>query len=219
MGRRNRPTARCKPIPGKVPRDVRLPRVVASAALTAALASVVVPGLVGSQNPSAPKSIDPATFEQVALGTSVTTMTMPLLDHANQSAGRLEAEAALLEPMPALGPLLPRPQADVPAARALVVETWKLDSNISWYGPGFYGNGGACGMLGPDGLTPETIGVAHRTLPCGTKVTFRYNGRTVTTRVIDRGPYVAGRTWDMTRGLCEALRHCFTGGGVYYRVG
>ena len=41
-------------------------------------------------------------------------------------------------------------------------------------------------------------GVAHRTLPCGTKVELRRKGRTVTTRVIDRGPYVAGRTFDLT---------------------
>ena len=101
-----------------------------------------------------------------------------------------------------------------------VVQTvWHLDSNISWYGPGFYGNGGACGMLGPAGLTKETVGVAHRTLPCGTVVTFRYNGRTVTTRVMDRGPYVVGRTWDMTHGLCVLLDHCFTGGGVYWKLG
>jgi rare lipoprotein A (peptidoglycan hydrolase) len=37
--------------------------------------------------------------------------------------------------------------------------------------------------------------------------------------VIDRGPYVQGRIWDMTHGLCVLLDHCFTGGGVYYRIG
>jgi hypothetical protein len=36
--------------------------------------------------------------------------------------------------------------------------------------------------------------------------------------VRDRGPYVAGRTWDMTKGLCTLLHHCFTGGGVYWRI-
>ncbi|HUQ43226.1 MAG TPA: septal ring lytic transglycosylase RlpA family protein [Candidatus Limnocylindria bacterium] len=199
---------------------MRLLRVVASAALTAAFASVVVPGLVGSQNPSTPKSVDPAAFQQVALGTSVTTMTMPLLDHAIQSAGRLDAEAPLREPLAVrLGPPAPRAQPEMRAAKAILVETWKLDNNISWYGPGFNGNGGACGMFGANGLGPEDIGVAHRTLPCGTRVTFRYNGRTVVTQVKDRGPYVDGRQFDMTRGLCEALRHCFTGGGVYYRIG
>ena len=36
------------------------------------------------------------------------------------------------------------------------------------------------------------------TLPCGTMVTLRYGGRTITVPVIDRGPYVAGRDYDLT---------------------
>ena len=36
---------------------------------------------------------------------------------------------------------------------------------------------------------------------------------------MDRGPYIDGRTWDMTKGLCTLLNHCFTGGGVYYKIG
>lgn len=198
---------------------MRLPRVVASAALIAMFASVVVPGLVGSRNPSAPTAIDPATFREVGIDQSVAAMTIPNLDPETQSAGRLAADEILSEPRPVpLGTAAPRPVAPVPAPKAIVQILWHLDNNISWYGPGFYGNGGACGMI-PGGLTRETVGVAHRTLPCGTVVTFRYNGRTVTTRVIDRGPYVAGRTWDMTRGLCDLLRHCFTGGGVYWKLG
>jgi rare lipoprotein A (peptidoglycan hydrolase) len=55
------------------------------------------------------------------------------------------------------------------------------------------------------------MGVAHRTLPCGTLVTFRWNGRQVTVPVIDRGPYVAGRQWDLSRALCAYLDHCWTG--------
>ncbi len=62
-------------------------------------------------------------------------------------------------------------------------------------------------------LTKTVMGVASRTLPCGTKVTFRNpaNGRSVTVPVIDRGPYVSGRIWDMTAGLCLYLDHCYTG--------
>jgi rare lipoprotein A len=48
-------------------------------------------------------------------------------------------------------------------------------------------------------------GVAHRTLPCGTKVQLRRKGRTMTTRVIDRGPYVAGRTFDLTGPAANRL--------------
>jgi rare lipoprotein A (peptidoglycan hydrolase) len=198
---------------------VRLPRVVARAALIAALASVVVPAVAGSRIPSAPQALDPAAFSEVDLARTQTTMTTLVLDPANRSAGTLAVDGVLREPRPNEAAVLARPNVSVPAAKAIVVETWKLDNNISWYGPGFNGNGGACGMYGANGLGPEDIGVAHRTLPCGTKVTFRYNGVTVVTQVKDRGPYVAGRTWDMTRGLCEALRHCFTGGGVYYKVG
>ena len=146
-------------------------------------------------------------------------MTMPQLDLNHASDGPLDADAILSEPRLAPGATFgPRPDVALPKAKVIVQVLWHLDNNISWYGPGFYGNGGACGMI-PGGLTKDTVGVAHRTLPCGTKVTFRYNGRTVTTRVIDRGPYVAGRTWDMTHGLCALLNHCFTGGGVYYKIG
>ncbi len=53
--------------------------------------------------------------------------------------------------------------------------------------------------------------MAHKSLPCGTKVTFRYRGRSVTARVIDRGPYIAGREWDLTEALKRKLRFPSTG--------
>ncbi|MBK5232978.1 MAG: hypothetical protein JJE13_08375 [Thermoleophilia bacterium] len=79
-------------------------------------------------------------------------------------------------------------------------------SGASYYGPGLYGNGVACGGT----LTPSTIGVANKTLPCGTKVTIRYHGHTVVAPVIDRGPYVAGRDYDLT----EAVKNKLGFGGV-----
>jgi hypothetical protein len=66
--------------------------------------------------------------------------------------------------------------------------------HASYYGPGLYGNGMACGGT----LQPGTLGVAHKSLPCGSRVAFRYRGRTVTVPVVDRGPYVAGRDYDLT---------------------
>lgn len=86
---------------------------------------------------------------------------------------------------------------------------WTWDPEASWYGPGFYGRRTACGHA----YTTEIQGVAHRSLPCGTRVTFRNpaNGRTITVPVIDRGPYVAGRTWDLSGATCTALDHCYTG--------
>jgi len=78
--------------------------------------------------------------------------------------------------------------------------TYRL-AGASYYGPGLYGNGVACGGT----LMPGTMGVANKTLPCGTKVKLRYRGRTVTVPVIDRGPYVAGRDYDLTTAVKEKL--------------
>lgn len=77
----------------------------------------------------------------------------------------------------------------------------------SYYGPGLYGNGVACGGT----LTPNTRGVAHKSLPCGTKVTIRYGNKVVTARVIDRGPYIAGRDWDLTAATRNQLGFGGTG--------
>ena len=74
-------------------------------------------------------------------------------------------------------------------------------AGASWYGPGLYGNHTACGQT----LRPNTLGVAHKTLPCGTTVKFLYHGKTLITQVIDRGPYVNGRAWDLTEAASEAL--------------
>jgi len=196
--------------------DVRLSRVVASAALISVLASVVVPGFVGSRPPSAPDIIDPSAFRQVDLGPFATTTTTLDLDPANLSDGRLDDETVLREPQTArIRAAAPRPAATAPRASVIVRDLWKLDPEISWYGPGFYGNRTACGVVV---LEKHVIGVAHRSLPCGTRVTFRHDGKTVVTRVIDRGPYVAGRIFDLTRGACAVVDHCFTG-PIWYRIG
>ena len=71
----------------------------------------------------------------------------------------------------------------------------------SWYGPGFWGRRTACGIT----LKRSTLGVAHKTLPCGTDVELYHRGRTITVPVIDRGPFSRGRTWDLTAATAEAL--------------
>jgi hypothetical protein len=73
--------------------------------------------------------------------------------------------------------------------------------HASWYGPGLWGNGTACGGA----LTAGRLGVANKSLPCGTRVTFRYRGRSVTVPVIDRGPFSAGRDWDLTAATKRRL--------------
>ena len=54
-------------------------------------------------------------------------------------------------------------------------------------------------------LSSSTLGVANKTLPCGTLVTLRYGSRTIRVPVVDRGPYVEGREFDLTEATKEAL--------------
>lgn len=75
-------------------------------------------------------------------------------------------------------------------------------AGATWYGPGLYGRHTACGQL----LGPDTIGVAHRNLPCGTTVKFAYQGHSIVTQVIDRGPYSRGNAWDLTQAAARALQ-------------
>lgn len=74
-------------------------------------------------------------------------------------------------------------------------------AGATWYGPGLYGNHTACGQT----LRADTIGVAHRTLPCGTTIKFAYHGHQLITHVIDRGPYTEGNDFDLTNGARHAL--------------
>ena len=186
--------------------------VVAFAALMAASALVALPEPAGSSAPSSARQIDSATLHAVAIslpaGSRATTI--PSLDTASRSAGWLGPGSTFLEPGARKAPTR-RVAVAQPDTRAGVFNRnyWRYDANISWYGPGFFGSGTACGQT----YTKTLLGVAHRTLPCGTLVTFRNpaNGREVTAPVIDRGPYVAGRQWDLSRGLCDALDHCYTG--------
>jgi hypothetical protein len=69
----------------------------------------------------------------------------------------------------------------------------------SWYQ--LTGGGFACGGR----MTASSMGVAHKSLPCGTMVTIRYKGRSVRVPVVDRGPYVGGREFDLTGATARAL--------------
>jgi len=72
----------------------------------------------------------------------------------------------------------------------------------TWFGPGFYGQTTACGQL----LTPATVGVASRTLPCGTLLRVSYHRHRLVVPVIDRGPYAHnGATYDLTASAAQAL--------------
>ena len=71
----------------------------------------------------------------------------------------------------------------------------------TWFGPGFYGKQTACGQT----LTPAVVGVANRTLACGTLVSVTYRGHSLTVPVLDRGPYGHHADWDLTAGAAQSL--------------
>lgn len=186
--------------------------VVALAALIAAGALVASTGPADSRAPVRAQALVPGTFRQLAAAGSVgtTATTTAPLDTAHRSAGTLAPDSPLGEPVRRALPS-ERPAVNQPAAREASVDknVWRYDPNVSFYGPGFYGRRTACGHT----YTTTVLGVAHRTLPCGTRVTFRNpaNGRTITVPVIDRGPYVAGRQWDLSGATCTYLDACRTG--------
>lgn len=105
--------------------------------------------------------------------------------------------SALAEGSSAGGASAPTPETPVLPAKAKVHPS----GIATWFGPGFYGKKTACGQT----LTPGVVGVANRTLPCGTLIKVSYSGHALTIPVLDRGPYSHIADWDLTAGAATAL--------------
>jgi len=195
---------------------VRTRLFVAAPALIAAAALVAIAGPANSSAPGIPRAVvgdelQPLTLDLPA-GAAMTAYD-PRPDV--RSAAPLGDDSLLVERVAFVVPDS-RPVTRQPAVTARAESKLRAASSgrgwrraeYSWYGPGFYGSGTACGQT----YTTTILGVANKTLPCGTRVTLRNpgNGRQITVRVIDRGPYVAGRMWDLSRGTCQYLGNCYT---------
>jgi len=129
-----------------------------------------------------------------------------------EPAARSRHVAPTEEPAPQ--PASPATVAAVPAAPIEITAVPPSASGsvvtVSWYGPGFYENRLPCWQwLAANGLPiqllPDTWGVAHKSLPCGTMVTLTHGANTVTVPVVDRGPYIAGREFDLSPRVKAAL--------------
>jgi rare lipoprotein A (peptidoglycan hydrolase) len=179
--------------------------VIAALIAVAALVAVAGPALTrgpGTADPPGPGTFQPLVLDRAPNLTAADATTRAVASPAPSDPVLLEPGVA---PVPARPANVRQPRVEARVTRK--APAWRV-SEYSWYGPGFYGSGTACGQT----YTRTILGVAHRTLPCGTKVTLRNpdNGRTITVRVIDRGPYVNGRTWDLSRGTCARLDNCYT---------
>jgi rare lipoprotein A len=78
-----------------------------------------------------------------------------------------------------------------------------LVGRASWYGGRWHGRPTATGEI----YDQNSLTAAHRTLPFGTlvRVTNLVNGKQVTVRINNRGPYVAGRDIDLSRAAAAAI--------------
>ena len=170
---------------------------------------VAVPSVAGSRA-HLDLALDPNLFDPVEVASRVpgSVSTTPAPDPGLRSEGVLAPDSALLEPGASFVlPATERSRQPEPTPGSIRRNTWRHDANVSFYGPGFYGQRTACGLR----YTRELMGVAHRSLPCGTRIEFRYGGTRITVPVIDRGPYIEGRTWDLSGAACRALDHCWSG--------
>jgi rare lipoprotein A (peptidoglycan hydrolase) len=144
------------------------------------LALLALGACAGTGAPSAPAATGGASAPPTASQSSV-----PSTGHSPATGGRTSATAT-------------RPSSKAGRKAAAKIAKTAL---ATWFGPGFYGLKTACGQI----MTPTIVGVAHRTLPCGTLVQIGYRGHRLTVPVLDRGPYSNGADWDLTAGAAQAL--------------
>ena len=69
----------------------------------------------------------------------------------------------------------------------------------------FYGPGSFTLASGKKVRSERDLFVAHKRLPFGTKVLFRNGKKEVIVKVLDRGPYVSGRDWDLSYAAAKKL--------------
>ena len=79
------------------------------------------------------------------------------------------------------------------ASEANATNVW-----ASWYAEGRRTANGE--RFNPNGMT-----AAHKTLKFGTRLLLTYKGRSVIVRINDRGPFIKGRTLDLSRGAARKL--------------
>jgi len=103
--------------------------------------------------------------------------------------------------------VVPRRAGAAAAAPVATVNVYR-PAQATFYGPGFYGRQTYCGQT----LTMQLVGVAHRWMECGTRVSIVFERREIVVPVVDRGPFHAGYDWDLTQGTADALG--FVGSGT-----
>lgn len=127
--------------------------------------------------------------------------------HVNQSGSlqvRAELESPAEPPIASAAAVASRRAAarslTLATTSALTLTVYRA-AIATFFGPGLFGRRTACG----ERLGRATLGVANRTLPCGSMVAIYYRGRELVVPVIDRGPYAHHASWDLTMATATAL--------------
>jgi rare lipoprotein A len=137
---------------------------------------------------------------QTATATADANGSFAAVWHAN-TAGMFPVRAIAADD-PGSAPLAAVSTTSPVSALSAPLMTVYQPAIATWYGPGFFGHKMACGHT----LTRHTLGVANRTLPCGTQVALAYGGRRIVVPVVDRGPYANHAHWDLTFRTARVLQ-------------
>ena len=78
---------------------------------------------------------------------------------------------------------------------------WPMQKGLA----SFYGKGTFQTACGKTLRSEKQLAVAHKSLPCGTKILFARNGVQEVGVVVDRGPYVGNRVFDLSYKLAKRL--------------
>lgn len=87
------------------------------------------------------------------------------------------------------------------ALAVLCLNTPAFATVASWYGPGFHGKRTASG----ERFNQDALTCAHRTAAFGTRFRVTHNGHSTICRVNDRGPYIRGRSLDLSAAAARAI--------------
>ena len=158
----------------------------------------------------APIAYGEAAYAQANPADGVNASPDPATAPASEAANFAAAFEGAVEPLDAqlvdIDPLMPVDAVDLdsfePPRGARVIRSLGLGV-ASYYGRRFHGRLTANG----ERFDMNAMTAAHKTLPFGTfvRVINPVNGRTITVRINDRGPFIKGREIDLSRGAAERI--------------
>jgi hypothetical protein len=170
--------------------------------LTAALALVALPGLVGSRSLTSIDTVPAGAFQQLSIlaGAPHSTPSIGGLDDAHASAETVGAETPIREPAASsTGVGRGRPNVDQPRTGASSIRTGALSATLPAGGPKRSVSGGA---------TFYDNGTTAMRLPRGTIVKICGNGGCIVRVVNDYGPQKKSRVVDLFRPDFFAICGC-----------